>query len=305
MCIRDSGYSDDVAAIALDNAGRIVAAGTTQSSYFPTTPDAFQPQYAGVSTSAKAFLSIIDPTVAGQTKGLVYSTLYGGSLNEVLYGMALDPAGTGATIVGQASSPDLFATPNAYRNGLSSPYGDIFIATFNLAQTGPTIAAMVNAASFAPGNTFAPGEIVTLFGSNLGPQTLAGAELDATGHLANTLAGCQLLVDGTPAPLVYVQANQVSAILPYELTPLIANNHLDYARMVCNGVPGNVAEFTAVAAAPAIFSAASNGTGQAAILNQNGSLNSAANPALSLIHIYYQLITSSSGQLQEIGRAHV
>jgi uncharacterized protein (TIGR03437 family) len=273
------GYSDDVAAIALDNAGRIVAAGTTQSSYFPTTPDAFQPQYAGVSTSAKAFLSIIDPTVAGQTKGLVYSTLYGGSLNEVLYGMALDPAGTGATIVGQASSPDLFATPNAYRNGLSSPYGDIFIATFNLAQTGPTIAAMVNAASFAPGNTFAPGEIVTLFGSNLGPQTLAGAELDATGHLANTLAGCQLLVDGTPAPLVYVQANQVSAILPYELTPLIANNHLDYARMVCNGVPGNVAEFTAVAAAPAIFSAASNGTGQAAILNQNGSLNSAANPA--------------------------
>ena len=283
------GYSDNVLAITLDNAGRIVVAGATQSINFPTTTDAFQPQYAGVSTSAKAFLSIIDPTLAGQTKGLVYSTLYGGSLNEVLYGMALNPAGTGATIVGQATSPDLFVTPNAYQLGLSCPYGDAFIATFDLSKTGPTLASMTNAASFAAGNTnFAPGEIVTLFGSSLGPQTLAGAELDANGYLSSTLAGCQFLVDGTPAPLIYVQANQASAILPYELTPRIDNNHLDYAQMVCNGVPGNVVEFTVAAADPAIFSATETGTGQAAVLNQDGSYNSAANPAAagSIVQIF-------------------
>jgi len=276
------GFLDGVQSIALDGSGHIVAAGST-SLFFPTTTDAFQPQYAGVvangTFSTKAFLSIIDPTVAGLT-GLVYSTLYGGVYFETLYGMALNPAGTGATIVGQATSTDLFVTPNAYQLGLSNQYSNAFVATFDFSQTGPTIAAMVNAASFATANTnFAPGEIVTLFGSNLGPQAIMGAELDTTGHLASTLGGCQLLVDKAPAPLVYVQAGQVSAILPYELTPRIANGKENYAQMVCNGVAGNVFEFSAVAADPAIFSATSTGTGQAAILNQDGSYNSAANPA--------------------------
>jgi uncharacterized protein (TIGR03437 family) len=277
-----AGVDAGAAAIALDSTGRIVVAGSA-SVYFPTTPDAFQATFgAGASSGGvptKAYLSIIDPTVAG-LKGLVYSTFYGGSYSEALFGMGLNPAGTAASIVGEASSKDLFVTPNAYQLGSNDPYGEAFVATFDLAQTGPTIAAMVNAASFAAGNTnFAPGEIVTLFGSNLGPSALAGAELDSTGHLASTLAGCQLLVNRTPAPLVYVQANQVSAILPYDLTPLIGGSLNNYAQMVCNNVPGNVFEFSVVAANPAIFSAASNGTGQAAVLNQDGSYNSASNAA--------------------------
>jgi uncharacterized protein (TIGR03437 family) len=277
------GILDEVDAIALDNTGRIVVAGYTQSFLFPTTPDAFQPKYSGEIIdgmfSNKGFLSIIDPSMAG-LKGLAYSTFYGGASSEEVNGMALDATGTSATIVGQATSRDLFVTPNAYQLGLNNQYSNAFVAHFNLSQTGPTIAAMVNAASFATNNTnFAPGEIVTLFGSNLGPQALVGAELDAAGHLASTLGGCQLLVDKAPAPLVYVQANQVSAIIPYELTPRIGNGMENYAQMVCDGVAGNVFEFSAVAADPAIFSAASNGTGQAAVLNQNGSYNSASNPA--------------------------
>ncbi len=277
------GSYDQVNGIALDSTGRIIVAGTTQSVHFPTTKDAFQPVYIGHRISGapanKAFVSIIDPTITG-LKGLVYSTLYGGLNADTLYGMGLDASGTGATIVGQTTSTDLFVTPSAYQLGLSNPYGDAFIATFDFSQTGPTILAMANAASFVPPNfSFAPGEIVTLFGSNLGPQTLAGAELDSTGHLASTLAGCQLLVNRIPAPLVYVQANQASAILPYELTPLVGASLANYAQMVCNGVPGNVLEFFAEPAAPGIFSAASNGTGQAAVLNQDGSYNSSTNPA--------------------------
>ena len=49
--------------------------------------------------------------------------------------------------------------------------------------------------------------------------------------------------------------------------------------MVCNGVAGNVQAFKVAAAHPGIFSAASSGTGQAAVLNQDGSYNSATNPA--------------------------
>ncbi len=274
---------DQVNGIALDSTGRIVVAGYTQSPRFPTTPDGFQSLYFGDIGAGgfpwKAFLSIIDPTVAG-LKGLVYSTLYAGTLYTQVHGLAMNTTGTGAAIAGQVNSTDMFVTPSAYQLGLSNPYGNAFVAYFDFSQTGPTIHAMVNAASFAaPDGNFAPGEIVTLFGSDLGPSALADAELDATGHLASTLAGCQLLVNHIPAPLVYVQANQVSAILPYELTPLIGNGLANYAQMVCNGVPGNAFKFSGVAAAPAIFSAASSGTGQAAVLNQDGSYNSSTNPA--------------------------
>ena len=283
---------DEVDAIALDNNGHIVVGGWTESFTFPTTPDAFQPYYRGEIVDGvfpnKSFLSIIDPTVAG-LKGLIYSTLYGGTFSETLAGMALDATATHAAITGTATSPDLFVTPSAYQLGLTNKYSNAFVAVFDLSQTGPTISAIVNAASFAPpkGN-FAPGEIVTLFGSNLGPQTLAGAQLDQTGHLASTLAGCQLLVNRIPAPLVYVQANQAAAILPYELTPLINGNLINYAQMVCNGVGGNVFEFSAVAAAPGIFSATQSGMGQAAVLNQDGSYNSASNPAAmgSIVQIF-------------------
>jgi uncharacterized protein (TIGR03437 family) len=292
-------YVDQVRGIGLDSARRVVVAGTTQSLLFPTTPDAFQRSYHGGIFSAKGFLSIIDPTVAG-TNGLVYSTYYGGSANDRLNGLGMNPAGTGAAIAGKATSKDLFVTPSAYQLGLSNEYSNGLVAYFNFSQTGPIITAMVNAASFTAGTIFAPGEIVTLFGSNLGPTVLAGAELDATGHLASTLAGCQLLVNHIPAPLVYVQANQVSAILPYELTPSIGNELLNYAQMVCNSVPGNVFEFIAGAADPAIFSAASSGTGQAAVLNQDGSYNSEANPAAagSIVTIF----ETGEGVLTPVGQ---
>jgi uncharacterized protein (TIGR03437 family) len=263
------GNYDLANSIALDSTGRIVVAGETYSVNFPVTPDAFQ-------TQGPTFLSIIDPAVAG-LKGLAYSTFYGAG-GAYLDGMALNADATSATIVGLGSA-SVFVTPSAFQPNLNSQYGDAFIAQFNLTQSGPVLAAMVNAASFGAVTNFAPGEIVTLFGSNLGPKALVGAELDSTGHLATALAGCQLLVNRVPAPLVYVQADQVSAILPYELTPLIGDTLVNYAQMVCNSVPGNVIEFSVVAAVPGIFSAQSSGTGQAAVLNQDGSYNSEANPA--------------------------
>src|ERR1044071_7204511 len=50
-----------------------------------------------------------------------------------------------------------------------------------------------------------------------GPAGLAGALLDASGKLASTIAGAQILFDGIAAPLVYASATQVSGIVPYEV----------------------------------------------------------------------------------------
>ncbi len=65
----------------------------------------------------------------------------------------------------------------------------------------------------------APGEIVSIFSSagGLGPDTAASGVYDANGMLSTTLGGVQVLLNGTAAPLFYVQANQINAQVPYEM----------------------------------------------------------------------------------------
>src|SRR5262249_6011814 len=134
-------------------------------------------------------------------------------------------------------------------------FGDGFIASFDTTQTGPSITAATNAASFVPaGNGAAPGEMVTFFGNELGPKSLVGAVLDANGKLPTTVAGCQALADGNPSPIVYVLTSQTTVILPYELTPKIGGDPI-FVQMVCNGVAGNLFPLEIVDSAPGIFSA--------------------------------------------------
>jgi uncharacterized protein (TIGR03437 family) len=140
--------------------------------------------------------------------------------------------------------------------------------------TQPAITRVVNAASFADGPV-APGEIVTLGGPNLGPATLAGLALDTSGNVATTLAGVQVLFNGTPAPLVYTSLTQISAVVPYE----IAGASTSSAQVVANGQASTAFSLKVATTVPGIFAANSSGTGQGAILNQDNSVNSSQNPA--------------------------
>jgi hypothetical protein len=73
---------------------------------------------------------------------------------------------------------------------------------------------VLNAASLEGGGV-APGEIVTILGSAIGPPDLTSLRVNTDGRLATTLADTRILFDGTPAPLLYVSAKQSSAIVPY------------------------------------------------------------------------------------------
>src|ERR1035437_7894586 len=79
--------------------------------------------------------------------------------------------------------------------------------------TGPEI---TNAASYA-NKGVAPGEIVVGFPTNVGPATLAGNGLDASGKVVTIVAGTRILFDGVAAPMIYTVRNQVSAVVPYEI----------------------------------------------------------------------------------------
>lgn len=131
-----------------------------------------------------------------------------------------------------------------------------------------------NAASYMT-SAISPGEIVVLYGAGIGPATLAGLQVDsASGLLETTIAGTTVLFNGIPAPIIYSSENQVSVVVPYEIASAAT------AQILVNYQGNNVAAGTlAVApAVPGIFTA-SSGTGQAAALNQDGSVNSASNPA--------------------------
>ncbi len=64
-----------------------------------------------------------------------------------------------------------------------------------------------------------PGEIVTLYGANIGPASPASFQVKADGTYAKSLGGTQVLFDGVPVGLTYASAVQVNAVAPYGLAP--------------------------------------------------------------------------------------
>ena len=144
-----------------------------------------------------------------------------------------------------------------------------FLQPFTLTSAG-----VLNAASFL--NTpVSPGEILTIFGMALGPPNLAHLTLDGTGSVSTTAGGVRVLFDGVAAPMVYAARNQVAPIVPYAVAGEAATNiQVEY-----NGARTPALSVPVAASAPALFTLNSSGVGQAAILNQDGSVNSSANPA--------------------------
>jgi len=147
-----------------------------------------------------------------------------------------------------------------------------------------TITGVINAAS-GVATTVAPGMAISIFGTALGPQTPVSFALPAAGGtVATTLGGTQVLFDGTAVPIIYTSATQVNALVPFELASkastvlTVSYNNLTSAGMT----------LPVVAAEPGLFTASANGKGEGAILNQDGSINSASNPAApgSIIQLF-------------------
>jgi uncharacterized protein (TIGR03437 family) len=142
------------------------------------------------------------------------------------------------------------------------------------AAPAATAAGVVNAASFQ-GGPVAPGEIVTIFGTGIGPPVLAGVSLTRAGAFATFVADTQVLFDDAPAPLVYVSQGQTSAIVPYGVAGR-ANTQMVVEHQ---GRRSSPVALPVTATAPALFSLNASGRGGGAILNEDNSVNTESNPA--------------------------
>jgi uncharacterized protein (TIGR03437 family) len=148
----------------------------------------------------------------------------------------------------------------------------------------PPIAAVTNAASFATG-AVSPGEMVTLWGAGIGPSTPAYAATDpSTGKLATTIGGVQVLFNGIAAPMIYAGANQISAVVPYEMAPVASPG----VWIKSAGQTSSAFQLTSAAAAPGLFTQNSSGSGPGCILNQDYTVNGPGNAAAkgSIVMVY-------------------
>lgn len=161
--------------------------------------------------------------------------------------------------------------------------GHIYVSNqaFTISQAGistpvPQLSAVVNSASYAIG-AIAPGEVISLGGTAIGPSTGLSAQLTANGQsIVNNLGGVQVLFDNKyAAALTYVAAGQINAIVPYE----VGGQTSTQITVSYQGTSSNAFTAQVQPAAPAIFTLDFTGAGQGAILNQDYSLNGKSYPA--------------------------
>ena len=147
-------------------------------------------------------------------------------------------------------------------------------ASTGASVSSPVVTGIVNAASYANG-PIAAGEIVAVFGANLGPAEIQTGSFDVNGFIGSQLAATEVTFDGIPAPLIYTSAGAIAAIVPYE----VAGADSVSVKVTFNGQSSGPVTMPVVAASPGIFTANASGSGPGAILNGDYSLNSPDNPS--------------------------
>jgi uncharacterized protein (TIGR03437 family) len=165
----------------------------------------------------------------------------------------------------------------------------------SLAAGGVAIGSqrVVDAASMSPPNStsfpLAPGSMITVFGTGIGPAAQMDREVTPDGYTVSTaLGGVRVLVNGTPAPLLSASPSRIDAVLPYSTQPsykvvpscgLSSDGTVDL-QVDNNGTLSNVVRLPYVyPAAISMFTVDGKGKGQAAAYNEDGTGNSADNPA--------------------------
>ena len=230
-----------------------------------------------VDITQAVIVAVTPPTVQinpGGTAQFV-ANVAGSSNTGVRWSVAPAQAGTisvaglftaSTTLTGPAT-----VTARSYADGKA-----VGSATINGAVLAPSLSldGITNAASFKNG-PIAPGEMITIFGTSVGPATIAGLQLDANGNLSTSVGNTQVTFDGVPAPIIYALSGQLTVVAPYE----IAGETYTQVVVTYNGQPSPAVMVPVTNAFPALFTLDASGSGNAALLNQDYSINGPSNGA--------------------------
>ncbi|MBI1353974.1 MAG: hypothetical protein GC160_06480 [Acidobacteria bacterium] len=183
---------------------------------------------------------------------------------------------------GTSAGATLRTTPGAFQP--SAPgQSDVYVSKWTVADADEiSITCVEHGASFTPGEV-APGQLVSLFGSGLGRPNPAGLVVE-NGRVTTEVDGVQVLFNGEPAPLLFVWWNQINVVAPYG----IAGSEEVEIVVVKDGVESEPFVLPVSDAHPGLFTRDSTGSGVGALLNADGTINTADNPAQagSIVTLY-------------------
>ncbi len=130
---------------------------------------------------------------------------------------------------------------------------------------------ILNAANYTSiTNSYAPGELVSLFGI-FG----VSARVNGTVPIPTSLGGVQVMVNGIAAPISSIGPNQINALIPYG----VAGNGFATFQVIVNSSKSNTVTLYTALSAPGIYTTGQNGVGPAAILHANFTPVSSSSPA--------------------------
>jgi uncharacterized protein (TIGR03437 family) len=271
---------DTASSIAIDDSGRAYVGGYSTSLDFPLA-HALQTECGSWCTyqvpSGSAFVAELN----SDGSSLLFSTFLG-SIGQKMYSdvataLAIDGSGE-VYVAGTTIAGDFPVTPGAFQTTFIPDPKIAGRITF-VAKIDPngvpqvSTSGVVNAASYLPGPV-APGELISIFGVGLGPIHGAGAGL-ADGLFPNALKDTTVSFDGIAAPLLYTQAGQINAIVPFAVSGRASTQMI----ISFAGSASARLELPVAVSRPGIFLVGGDPWTQGLILNQDGTLNSLTNPA--------------------------
>ena len=147
------------------------------------------------------------------------------------------------------------------------------------------VACITDSADFTQAAPVAPGQLLTIFGTNIGPATPAVYD-PASPSLPTTLGGAGVPVNGVAAPMIYASADQINFLAPYEtggqpsVTLKLTSSGVAIAQRTLAVTAINPGLLTfGVTDYPVCQSKGLLGSTAAAVYNEDGSLNACDHPA--------------------------
>jgi uncharacterized protein (TIGR03437 family) len=246
-----------VTALAVGPAGDIYIGGITGPG-FPVTPSAPVICFQGVTNQTNGFLAHLNPNGA-----LIDATYLGNSTGgDVIFAGGLVPLPGGTVLMAWRETPIGVVSKVQFGSG---------------GWTAPACLSndVLNSATLSGRGGIAPGELVTLTGFGIGPDIGVIYQPDAQGNVPTQLGGVQVLFDGAPVPILYVQSRQINAIAP--VGPPV--NGTRQVTVTYNNQQFGPAVAQVIFGSPGIFRLHVGQSAQAAAINLDGTINGPTNPA--------------------------
>jgi len=305
-----TGAAPAPGAIAVNASGALIAAGSTLNTLFAVTEDAAQPKHEACESSRYCTVpNSFIYRLKRDGSGFEYASYVGGH-SAGISALAVDPGGA-LWVAGTGTGADFPSSGNDFSRGEDfllelAPDAREVLASYRFPRgigggglmlagpgrlalaglrdtTAPAIHGVASSAGYWIEGTVSPGELVSLYGYDIGPAHPAGLKLGPEGVVSNNLEGVRVFFQGLSAPLTYAQNDQINAVVPFGIAG-IPRIHIEL--MKNNQV---VASLDALVrpTKPRFYPNPIDDMGNAAI-NEDGTINSHEHPASpgSIVALY-------------------